>query len=272
MPDIVRVTTSDGVALHVESSGAGPAILFVAGYMATIATWAYQIDAVVAAGYRAVAVDRRWHGRSDRPVQGQRIARHAADLRDVIVALDLDRPLLVGASMGASVCWSYIDLFGSDAIAGMIGVDQTPRMINGTDWDCGFYGLTEDNVGRFFADGVPATGRGRSANQVLPAMAALQAKVGDAKLGDLPTADTLALLNDHARQDWRDVCAAASCPMLLIAGRDSQLWPAEHVHAVAGNAKARRLIVDESGHVINVEQPEAFNAALLDVALDVHKV
>ena len=98
--------------------------------MATIASWAYQIDAVVAAGYRAIAVDRRWHGLSDRPAHGQRIARHAADLRDVIVALDLDKPLLVGASMGASVCWSYIDLFGSDAIAGMIGVDQTPRMIN----------------------------------------------------------------------------------------------------------------------------------------------
>ena len=97
-------------------------------------------------------------------------------------------------------------------------------------------------------------------------MAALQAKVGDAKLGDPPTADTLALLNDHARQDWRDVCATASCPMLLIAGRDSQLWPAEHVRAVAGNANARSSIIDECGHVVNVERPEAFNAALLDFA------
>jgi non-heme chloroperoxidase len=272
MSDIVQVTTSDGVAVHVASTGTGPAILFVAGYMATLATWAYQIDAVVAAGYRAIAFDRRWHGRSDRPAHGQRIARHAADLRDVIVALDLDRPLLVGASMGASVCWSHIDLFGPDSIAGMIGVDQTPRMINGADWDCGFYGLTEDNVGRFFADGVPATGRGRSADEFLPAMAALQAKAGDAKLGDPPTPDTLALLNDHARQDWRDVCATASCPMLLIAGRDSQLWPAEHVRAVAGNANARSSIIEECGHVVNVEQPEAFNAALLDFALDVHRI
>ncbi len=272
MPDIVRVTTSDGVTLHVESSGAGPAILFVAGYTATLETWAYQIDAVVAAGYRAIAFDRRWHGRSDRPAHGQRIARHAADLRDVIVALGLDRPLLVGASMGASVCWSYIDLFGSDAIAGMIGVDQTPRMINGADWACGFYGLTEDNVGRFFAEGIPATGRGRSADPFLAAMAALQAKVGDARLDDLPTPDTLALLNDHARQDWRDVCATASCPMLLIAGRDSELWPAEHVRAVAGNANARSSIIDECGHVVNVEQPEEFNATLLDFALDVHKI
>ncbi len=272
MPDIKRVTTSDGVDLHVESTGTGPAIVFVAGYMAALACWSYQIDAVVAAGYRAVAFDRRWHGLSDRPADGQRIARHAADLRDVSVALGLDTPLLVGASMGASVCWSYIDLLGSDAIAGMIGVDQTPRMINGADWDCGFYGLTEANVGRFFADGVPATGRGRSADQFLPAMAALQAKVGDAKLGDLPTADTLALLNDHARQDWRDVCATASCPMLMVAGRDSQLWPAEHTLAVADNVNARCLIVDQCGHVVNVEQPEAFNAALLDLALDVHKI
>ena len=268
MPDIVRVTTSDGVGLHVESTGRGPAIVFVAGYMASLATWFYQIDAVVAAGYRAVAFDRRWHGLSDRPAHGQRIARHAADLRAVIDALGLERPILVGASMGASVCWSYIDLFGADTIAGMIGVDQTPRMINDAEWDCGFYGLTDDNVGRFFADGAPATGRGRSADGVSSAMAALQARVGAARLGDLPTTDTLALLNDHARQDWRDVCAMASCPMLLVAGRDSQLWPAEHILAISGNARARGLVIDECGHVVNVERPEAFNAALLGFASD----
>ena len=157
-------------------------------------------------------------------------------------------------------------MVGSAAPAAM---SRMPKMINGTDWDCGFYGLTEDNVGRFFADGVPATGRGRSAEPLLAAMAALQAKVGAARLGDLPTPDTLALLNDHARQDWRDVCATASCPMLLIAGRDSQLWPAEHTLAVAGNANAQSLIIDQCGHVVNVEQPEAFNAALLGFALDV---
>ncbi len=266
MSDVVRVTTSDGIDLHVESTGEGPAILFVAGYMASLVTWSYQIDAVVAAGYRAVAVDRRCHGLSEHPAHGQRIARHAADIRDVIIALGLEKPLLVGASMGASVCWSYIDLFGPHPIAGMVGVDQTPRMINGPDWPSGFYGLTEDNIGHFFADGVPPTGRGRSGETFLAAMAALQAKVGNARLGDLATPETLALLNDHAHQDWRDVCATTSCPMLLIAGRDSQLWPADHTLAVANNPTGRALIVDHCGHVVNVEQPAAFNQALLDFA------
>jgi non-heme chloroperoxidase len=266
MTDIFEVTTTDGVKLHVESTGQGQPIIFVAGYMATLASWSCQVDAAAAAGYRAVAFDRRWHGLSDKPAHGQRIARHAADLREVILALGLEKPLLVGGSMGASVCWSYIDLFGSPAIAGMIGVDQTPRMINGPDWDYGFYGLTQDNVGRFFADGVPETGRGRSIEAFIAAVAVLQAKVGTARLGDVPTPDTLPLLNDHARQDWRDICATTTSPMLLIAGRDSQLWPAQHILAIAGNPNGQSLIIDDCGHAVNVEQPEAFNKALLKFA------
>jgi pimeloyl-ACP methyl ester carboxylesterase len=259
-----RIQTSDGVRLHVETAGAGPAVVFVAGYTASLATWAFQIDAVVAAGYRAVAIDRRWHGRSDRPAFGQRIARHAADIRDVVTALELDRPILVGASMGAAVCWSYIDIHGPNAVAGMVGIDQTPRMVNGKGWAFGLYGLEETNVGTFFSNGVPSTGRGRPAEASGAAIAALAERVAPATLADPITADTRALLDDHARQDWRDLCARTAVPMLLIAGRDSQLWPCEHAAAaVAGNPLGHFAVIEDCGHAANVDQPAAVNASLL---------
>lgn len=261
------MVTSDGVRLHVESAGEGPPILFVAGYCASLATWAFQVEAAVAAGFRAVAFDRRWHGRSERPDYGHRIARHAADLREVIAALGLVRPLLVGASMGASICWSYLDLFGGSGIAGMVGIDQTPRMVNDRDWRYGFYGLDGENLGRFFSDGVPPTGRGRPSEETMAAFGRLQAKVGDVALVSAPTTDTLPLLDDHARQDWRDVCRRADAPMLMVAARESELWPCEHaVAAVAGNARAEYLIVEDCGHAVQADRPDELSQAVLRFA------
>ncbi len=261
------VTTSDGVRLHVESRGEGPPILFVAGYTATAASWAFQADSVVAAGYRAVILDRRWHGESDRPAHGHRIARHAADVREVIGALDLERPLLVGASMGASVCWSCLDIFGCAAVRGMIGIDQTPKMVNADGWPFGFYVLDETNLGTFFAEGVPPTGRGRPLEASMAAAIALQQRVGEARLSDPITPDTRALLDDHARQDWRDVIAVADVPMLLIAGQDSQLWPADHAPAaVASSRRARAALIADCGHAANIDRPEAVSDLIITFA------
>ena len=222
---------------------------------------------MVAAGYRAVILDRRWHGESDRPAHGHRIARHAADVREVIGALDLERPLLVGASMGASVCWSCLDIFGCAAVRGMIGIDQTPKMVNADGWPFGFYGLDETNLGTFFADGVPPTGRGRPLEASIAAAIALQRRVGEARLSDPITPDTRALLDDHARQDWRDVIAVADVPMLLIAGQDSQLWPAGHAPAaVASSRRARAALIADCGHAANIDRPEAVSDLIITFA------
>ena len=78
----------------------------------------------------------------------------------------------------------------------------------------------------------------------------------------LPTT-ALALLRDHAVQDWRDVIARMDVPSLLVAGRDSELWPSEHAAAAAAfNPQARVAVIDDCGHAVNAEQPDSFNALL----------
>jgi non-heme chloroperoxidase len=260
------VTTNDGVSLHWTEEGSGPTVLLIAGYTAAATSWVFQVEALVAAGFRAVALDRRSHGESDAPEFGQRISRHAKDVRDVIEALDLHDVVLVGGSMGASTIWSYIDLFGTDRVRGIVSVDQTPRMINGDGWDHGFYGFTDENAGTLFRDGVPQTGRGLGAEQALPALMRLVERLGGADtLRHEVRPETLPLLRDHAQQDWRDVIARVDVPVLMVAARDSQVWPAEHAAAsVQGNPLGRSVVLDDCGHAANIDQPEAFNAALVD--------
>jgi non-heme chloroperoxidase len=55
-------------------------------------------------------------------------------------------------------------------------------------------------------------------------------------------------------------------PVVLLAGRDSQVWPCEHATATAAlNPRATAVVLDECGHAVNIDQPEAANAAILEV-------
>ncbi|WP_299052760.1 alpha/beta hydrolase [uncultured Nocardioides sp.] len=90
------------------------------------------------------------------------------------------------------------------------------------------------------------------------------------RLGGMPAfrdpvaPETLPLLQDHALADWRDVVRRFPLPLLMIAGRESQVWPCEHAEAaVADTAHGRALVVEDAGHAVSIDQPDAFNEALL---------
>lgn len=262
------VTTGDGVQLHVEDwDGPGRTVVLVPGFTADTTSWVFQTDALVAAGHRVVVVDRRSHGRSDAPAHGHRMSRHGMDLHEVIEQLGLTDVVLVGASMGASTIWAYLDLVGEDAVAAVVSVDQTPRMRAGDDWPHGFYGLDDTNVGTFFDAGIPDTGHGPTPERLQQAFGAWFARLGGSPEGfRAMRPETMPLLRDHAAADWRDVVARTTVPVLVVAGRESQFWPAEHAAATAGLAKdGRAVVLQDCGHVVALDQPDALNRLLLDL-------
>ena len=82
--------------------------------------------------------------------------------------------------------------------------------------------------------------------------------------------ETLPLLADHARQDWRDVVRRFPLPLLMLAGRESQIWPCEHAEAaVAGSPRGRALVIEDAGHAISFDQPDRFNEVLLEFLAEV---
>ena len=266
MPVMPTITTSDGVRLHYTDSGDGAQVVLLAGFTAPATSWVLQERALLDAGYRVLALDRRSHGRSDSPDHGQRMARHGKDLWDFLTAVDVRDAVLVGGSMGASATWAYSDLFGAERVRGLVGIDQTPKMLNDDDWASGFYGLTRQNVGVFFANGIPDTGRGLPPRESMLRLGPLLAALGGPpEMRDPRDPRTQPLLQDHAQQDWRDVIRRLAVPSLFIAGRDSQYWPCEHATAAAeSNPLATAIVLDDCGHAANFDQPDAVNAALLE--------
>jgi non-heme chloroperoxidase len=264
---MATITTSDGVDLHYTDDGRGVPVVLIAGFTAPLESWELQRRALLAAGFRVLGLDRRAHGGSDTPAWGQRISRHGKDVYDFLTATGLDDVVLVGGSMGASAIWAYYDLFGPQRLRAIATVDQTPKMVNDETWANGFYGLTPDNLGTLFADGVPPTGRGLdpaiTARRIMPLLEALGGH--PPAMRDARAPETRALLQNHAEQDWRDVVARISVPSLFIAGRDSQFWPYEHATtSAASNKLAEVVVLDDCGHAANLDQPERVNAALLE--------
>ena len=195
---MATIGTSDGVELHYTDDGDGRPVVLIAGFSAPAESWEFQRRALLAEGHRVLALDRRSHGRSQSPAYGSRMARHGKDVHDFLTALDLEDVALVGGSMGGSTVWAYYDLFGAERLRGVATIDQTPRLVNDGDWQAGFYGLTRDNVGTFFDQGIPATGRGRAADR-LEGFGKLVALLGSTPPFAAPTTPPMrALLTDHA--------------------------------------------------------------------------
>lgn len=257
--------TSDGVRLSYEDCGSGQPVLFVSGYTFPGESWVFQIKALLEAGYRTLTLDRRSHGHSEDTLFGQRMSRHGKDLAEFVDTLELWEVVLVGSSMGASAMWAAADLGQSPSVRGYVSVDQSPKIINEAGWEYGCYGVTPQNVMTFFDNGVPESAHGWTQEQGAGRIPRIVQELGfEPPFREFNAPETRYLSRDHTLQDWRDVIARISVPMLFVAGAESELWSAEHATASAAlNPLASACVIADAGHGPHVDQPATFNEALL---------
>jgi pimeloyl-ACP methyl ester carboxylesterase len=105
----MRRIAGSGVELAVRDEGEGPAVLLLHGFPDSSYLWRHQIEALVGAGFRAIAPDLRGFGESERPAAVEAYAlRHLlADVSALLDALGLERAHVVGHDWGAGVAWIY---------------------------------------------------------------------------------------------------------------------------------------------------------------------
>ena len=101
-----RTVRANGIALHVVEAGSGPLVLLLHGFPEFWWTWRHQLPALAAAGYRAVAVDLRGYGASDKPPRGYDTATLTADITGLITALGEREAILVGNDLGGLLAWT----------------------------------------------------------------------------------------------------------------------------------------------------------------------
>jgi len=111
------ITTQDGTQIYYKDWGAGQPVVFSHGWPLSADSWEAQMLFLAANGYRCIAHDRRGHGRSSQPWNGNEMDTFADDLAALIETLDLKDVLLIGFSMGGGEVARYIGRHGTKRLA-----------------------------------------------------------------------------------------------------------------------------------------------------------
>jgi non-heme chloroperoxidase len=123
------ITTRDGTKIFYKDWGTGQPVVFSHGWPLNADDWDDQTFFVASQGYRAIAHDRRGHGRSSQPWDGNNMDTYADDLAALIDTLDLHNAVLVGHSTGGGEVTRYIGRHGAARVAKAVLVGAVPPLM-----------------------------------------------------------------------------------------------------------------------------------------------
>jgi pimeloyl-ACP methyl ester carboxylesterase len=261
------------VELYYEDRGAGRPVVLIHGWPLSGRSWENQVPALIEAGFRVVAYDRRGFGKSSQPWGGYDYDTLAADLESLLVRLDLREVTLVGFSMGGGEVARYIGHYGTDRVAQAVLAAAVPPYLYKSD-DNPDGALDDATIAAFeagvradriaFVDGF-VTGFFAVGDKTDLVSEPLRVYNRDIAAFASPQG-TLDCIAAFGRTDFRADLAAFTVPTLVIHGDSDAIVPFEasgkRAHeAIAGS---ELVLVDAAPHGLNVTHADIFNSALLD--------
>lgn len=230
LPATSRYVDADGVRLHLlDYGGAGRPLLVVPGITSPAVTWDFAIPRV--ADVRALVLDVRGRGLSDRAPGRYALDDYAADVAAVVRALGLDRPIVLGHSMGARIAAAFAARHPE--LAGPLVLVEPPLSGPGRDR----YPTTRE---QFLAQ-LHEAEAGTDADAVARFYPRWPRRELELRARWLPTCDEEAVVATHAGfhdddffADWRKLAGAP----LFVRGADSPVVTAD------GEAEARTVLPD----------------------------
>ena len=246
MPKLTR----DGVALHYEIEGSGPTLILTHGYSATGEMWRGQV-AALKDRFQVITWDMRGHGRSDYPAdpalysEGQSVADMAALLDEA----GAKRAIVGGLSLGGYMSLAF-HLAHPERVRGLLIIDTGPGYRNDEareGWNRNAHRTAE----RYESDGLARLAAGS------PEMR--QSRHRDA------TGLALAARGMLAQRDARVINSlpTIAVPALVVVGANDTPFLAASDYMATKIPRAQKAVIENAGHAANLDQPEAFNAAIV---------
>lgn len=257
--------------LYYQSYGpkTGSAVVLIHGWPLSHRAWEPQMQVLADAGYHVIAYDRRGFGQSSKPYEGYDYTTLAADLRGLILGLDLQDVTIVGFSMGGGEVVRYFTEYGADRISKAVLMssiiplvpqkDDNPNGVPQKDLEGIMQALQDDRVGfmkGFASDFYNAAKTGVS-DQQLHYTWSIAAQAS-------PRA-TIEAAHSWASTDFREECSKVTVPTLVIHGTGDGIVPIE----TAGDQAAEMIPnteyhkIKDGPHGLNLTHKDEVNKLLL---------
>ncbi len=266
------IMTTGGVRIAFKDWGAGQPVILSHGWPLNADSWEAQAFHLASNGFRVIAHDRRGHGRSSQPWDGNDMDHYADDLAEVIAALDLRDAALIGFSTGGGEVARYVGRHGTGRIAKlglvsavtpfMLRTDDNPGGVPVAVFDALRAGSLADRAQlyRDIATG-PFFGFNRPGAAVSQGMADAFCLAG-MLAGHKNAHDSIAAFS---ATDFRADLVKFDRPTLIVHGQDDQIVPID----VGGRAAATLLphadfrVYDGAPHGLTDTHKDRLNADLL---------
>jgi non-heme chloroperoxidase len=255
---------SDGTELFYRDWGTGRPVVFVHGMLMSSDMWQYQMLHLTENGFRAVACDRRGHGRSDDPGRGYEFDTLADDLAALLNRMDLTDVTLVGHSMGGGEIVRYLSRHGNQRVAQIVLVGSTVPKLN-VDPAAGAalldrfrtsYGQwVAENAALSFGDGLPGC--------VIPQLEKEQT-IRDWMDVSLQAAVACTAVNMPA--DFTSELSKITVPALVVHGDHDAFAPLETCGQRSAELipDSRLVVYGNAAHMPHLSHRERLTADLLD--------
>ncbi len=240
----------DGVGIHYEVSGSGPAVLLSHGYSATCRMWDGQV-AALSERWRVIVWDMRGHGESDSPEdQGLYSEAHSiADMAAILRACGETRAVIGGLSLGGVVSLGF-HLRHPEMTRALMLFDTGPGFRNEAaraEWNARAMQRADDIEAR----GIAALG------------ARAETRAGEHRgTAGLARAarGMLTSSGDHLIRSLETIAV----PTLVLVGSEDTNFLAATDYMARKIPNATKVVIDGAGHAANLDRPEAFNRAVKD--------
>jgi len=269
---MATIRTSDGTEIFYKDWGAGQPVLFCHGWPLNADAWDNQLLLMGSAGYRAIAHDRRSHGRSTQTWDGNHMDQYADDLAELMDQLDLHDVVLVGHSTGGGEVARYLGRHGSGRVAKAVLLSAVPPLMLKTDdnpdgspievFDEIREGVRSDRA-QYYADlSIPFYGANRDGSTVSDGLRQAFWR-WSMQAGHKGAYDCIKAFSET---DFTEDLKSIDVPVLVAHGDDDQIVP-----IVASGHRSPGLIKDATvkiypggSHGLHDAQEQEFNRDLQD--------
>jgi non-heme chloroperoxidase len=262
---------STNIDLYYEDHGSGQPVVLIHGYPLNGRSWERQERALLEAGYRVIAYDRRGWGQSSQPTIGHDYDTFTADLNELLEQLEVTEIVLAGFSMGTGEVARYLGTHGSDRVdkAVMLGTippfllktDDNPEGVDGSVFEGIKQTVLKDRYAwfkQFFDDFY-------NVDKLAPERISDQAWQASFNVACMGSADASYANVDAWLEDFRDDLAKFDVPTLVMHGTEDRILPFDSTAARISDLidDVKMVPVEGGPHNIGWTHPEVVNPVLL---------